>query len=176
LCQPLYLACVLLLVFNDHLLKRHWPGGVSGKLSDFAGLCFFPVLVVSLLELARLLPPSPRARAFGLGGFGALSALAFALVETWAPATTAFRWAWGGLRWLPSALVQGHALPLRLAGQTPDAGDLWALPCAFAGFLWHERACQRAPRAALGDGAQPARPGLTRSRGERSMLPREAAR
>jgi hypothetical protein len=43
--HPLPLATVLLLAVNDHLLKARWPGLLTGKLSDFAGLFFFPLLL-----------------------------------------------------------------------------------------------------------------------------------
>ena len=32
-----------LLVFNDAVIKNHWPGVISGKLSDFAIVLYFPV-------------------------------------------------------------------------------------------------------------------------------------
>jgi hypothetical protein len=36
-----------LLVFNDAVLKLHWPGVISGKLSDFAVVLYFPFLVTA---------------------------------------------------------------------------------------------------------------------------------
>ena len=48
-----------LLVLNDAVLKRHWPGTISGKLSDFAVVLYFPFLVTATLAVltqpARLL-------------------------------------------------------------------------------------------------------------------------
>lgn len=41
------LAVVVLFV-NDHLLKHAFPGLVTGKLSDVAGMIFFPVLLAAL--------------------------------------------------------------------------------------------------------------------------------
>ncbi|MFB4276114.1 hypothetical protein ACBJ59_12535 [Nonomuraea sp. MTCD27] len=38
-------AGVLVLLVNDHLLKQAWPGFVTGKLSDVAGLLVAPALV-----------------------------------------------------------------------------------------------------------------------------------
>src|SRR3990170_4705762 len=63
--HPLTLACIGLLLVNDHFLKRLYPSTLTGKLSDFAGLFFFPFLLTALLGLAgfalsRLLTPSPR--------------------------------------------------------------------------------------------------------------------
>lgn len=51
---PIPLAFVLLMLVNDCVLKRTWPGLVSGKLSDVA-LCFFlPLYGSAILSLARL--------------------------------------------------------------------------------------------------------------------------
>jgi len=63
--HPLTLTCIGLLLVNDHILKRLYPSALTGKLSDFAGLFFFPFLLTALLGLAgsplsQLLTPSPR--------------------------------------------------------------------------------------------------------------------
>jgi hypothetical protein len=49
LARPLPLAAVLVLVLNDHVLKGAGilPGWLTGKLSDVAGLFFFPVLLAT---------------------------------------------------------------------------------------------------------------------------------
>jgi hypothetical protein len=60
LCHPLPLAAVLVLAVNDHLLKGSGilPGWLTGKLSDFAGLFFFPVLLAAIVRGAlRLAGP-----------------------------------------------------------------------------------------------------------------------
>jgi len=49
--HPVTLACVLLLVVNDWVLKRHWPGVVTGKLSDIAGLVFAPLVLSGVIGL-----------------------------------------------------------------------------------------------------------------------------
>lgn len=36
--HPSFLSCVILLGVNDHLLKAHYPGWWTGKLSDAAGM------------------------------------------------------------------------------------------------------------------------------------------
>ena len=63
LVQPLTLASVALLLLNDHILKWLIPSWLTGKLSDFAGLFFFPYLVLAFaslpgLALARLRRPT----------------------------------------------------------------------------------------------------------------------
>jgi hypothetical protein len=40
--SPLVMASIVVLLVNDHLLKAAAPSWVTGKLSDFAGLFFFP--------------------------------------------------------------------------------------------------------------------------------------
>lgn len=52
LVHPLPLAAIVVLVINDHALKGSGvvPAWVTGKLSDFAGLFFFPVLLVVVFE------------------------------------------------------------------------------------------------------------------------------
>ncbi|WP_181019641.1 hypothetical protein [Nonomuraea typhae] len=52
LCHPATLAATLVLLVNDHVLKQAWPGFVTGKLSDVAGLLVAPALL-SLLLLRR---------------------------------------------------------------------------------------------------------------------------
>ncbi|WP_188188848.1 hypothetical protein [Nonomuraea sp. SYSU D8015] len=42
-------AGVIVLLVNDHLLKQVWPGFVTGKLSDVAGLVVAPALLALLL-------------------------------------------------------------------------------------------------------------------------------
>lgn len=55
LCEhPLVLTAVFLVAVNDHILKQSvLAGAVTGKLSDFAGLFFFPFLLLDLLSLVR---------------------------------------------------------------------------------------------------------------------------
>lgn len=54
LVRPWPILSLVVLAVNDHLLKGSGllPGLVTGKLSDFAGLLFFPLLLVTLWDLA----------------------------------------------------------------------------------------------------------------------------
>lgn len=52
LAHPVPLAAIAVLVVNDHWAKVACPGLVTGKLSDFAGMVFFPLFVVAAVELA----------------------------------------------------------------------------------------------------------------------------
>ncbi|GAA3143460.1 hypothetical protein [Nonomuraea roseoviolacea] len=50
LCHPVTVAGVVVLLLNDHLLKQTWPGFVTGKLSDVAGLVVAPPLAALLFR------------------------------------------------------------------------------------------------------------------------------
>lgn len=49
--HPLSLFSIMLLLVNDHILKVVAPSYLTGKLSDFAGLFFFPYLLAGLFGL-----------------------------------------------------------------------------------------------------------------------------
>ena len=113
LLHPATLAAIGLLVLNDHVLKAAFPGLITGKLSDLAGLAFFPILLVSGWELALALlgrwdRPSSRALTIAIGA----TAAAFALVKTVPVAAGAFAWGLGLAQWL-------LALPVRLLADGP---------------------------------------------------------
>src|SRR5919106_2448782 len=61
--HPVVVASVVLLLANDHVFKLRWPSVVTGKVSDVAGLVFFPVLLFSFAELCSAVlhrrAPSP---------------------------------------------------------------------------------------------------------------------
>jgi hypothetical protein len=121
LWHPLPLGAVLLLLLNDHLLKGSGllPGVLTGKLSDVAGLFFFPLLLEALLEQAL-----PRARRLPEIAVAATAA-AFAAVKTLAPVN---RWA---------SLFGTLVL---------DPTDLWALVALAPSWRWMRRARSAGPR------------------------------
>ena len=129
--HPVALGAVLVLVVNDHVLKAHVPGVITGKLSDVAGMVFFPLLLVTLLD--------PLFRGRWLLPFACLATgVAFALVKTTAVGHDAYVLVWGSLRWPLRALravVAGNALPSpgRVAC-VMDATDLLAIP--FVGIAY----------------------------------------
>jgi len=81
--HPASLLSIGLLLLNDHVLKVVGPSWLTGKLSDFAGLFFFPFVLAVLLSLLLdplRVPPRRIARvAFGL------TAAWFALIKTAPP-------------------------------------------------------------------------------------------
>ncbi|MFG2047126.1 hypothetical protein ACGFIW_06820 [Micromonospora sp. NPDC048935] len=76
--HPSTLLALVLLLVNDHVLKPAFPGPLTGKLSDVAGLVLAPPLVAVLLTL--LVPRLP-ARAAALAGLVVVGA-GFALVKS----------------------------------------------------------------------------------------------
>lgn len=49
--HPATLLSIALLLINDHVLKAIGPAWLTGKLSDFAGLFFFPFIIAAGLSL-----------------------------------------------------------------------------------------------------------------------------
>jgi hypothetical protein len=111
LLHPLPLVAILLTAINDHVLKGSGllPGWLTGKLSDFTGLFFFPVAAAAVLRAK-----GTAARTIIVAATGAL----FALFKT-SPAACA---------WLAP-----------LARVTPDITDLIALPMVALAWLWMAR-------------------------------------
>lgn len=58
LVHPLSIAALLVLAVNDHVGKGVGPGWLTGKVSDFAGLFYFPFLVTLLVAIVAR--PSDR--------------------------------------------------------------------------------------------------------------------
>lgn len=128
---PLLLA-ILALALNDHVLKTTWPGLLTGKLSDFAGLFAFPLVVWGGVDL--LAGPRARARLPLLGALALLTVASFALLKTSSSARALYVDAYAAFGW-PTAVA-------------PDLTDLACLPMpllAWAYGVWH---LQR-PSAAL---------------------------
>lgn len=151
LLHPAMLLALGLLILNDHVLKAAYPGAVTGKLSDLAGLAFFPILLVGAWEIVLAVTGSWRGP-----GNGALavavgsSAAVFALVKTWPVAAQAFAWGLGLAQWLltlPARLLDGAPLPPVVATVVVvDPTDLVALVAlAIPTWIGMERA--RAERA-----------------------------
>jgi hypothetical protein len=139
LLHPAVLLAIVALILNDHVLKAAWPGLVTGKLSDVAGLAFFPVLLVAGWELARTglggwAGPSRRALVVAVAGTGVV----FGLAKTSSLGRDAVAWGLGALQWLvaePVALLRGGQADLRPVVIVQDPGDLIAL-AALAIALW----------------------------------------
>jgi hypothetical protein len=94
LLHPLPLFAILVLVVNDHVLKLHFAGFLTGKLSDIAGLAFFPCMLESAYEQLRFraaaFAPSSRVTAWCV----LVTGLVFSAVQLWEPASEAYATAW----------------------------------------------------------------------------------
>jgi hypothetical protein len=128
-----FVVGVLLLALNDHVLKAAWPGWWTGKLSDAAGMVFFPLLLQSVWELAT--QAAGRWKGHRLGVTTAcvvLTGTVFTLVKTIPQAAHAYRVTWGVLRWpleLGSACWHNQSVPtLGRVQLTMDASDVLVLP------------------------------------------------
>ena len=122
LCNPVPLAAVLVLAVNDHVLKRAGvlPPTVTGKLSDFAGLFFFPLLISALIRLGRRLAGRGADDNSLISGFSITSTAAvFAGIKV-SPTFNAF-----------IASVWGS--------NSLDATDLWALLALIPSWFWMRR-------------------------------------
>jgi hypothetical protein len=137
--HPAMLVAMGTLIVNDHVLKGLYPGLLTGKLSDVAGLLFFPVFLQGLWELGL----SCRRRAWQrsdrvLHVCAVLTGAVFAFVKLSALGAALYRSTLGALHGLPTALVdfvRGEAPRLPLAKLTQDPSDVWALPAIWVG-LW----------------------------------------
>ena len=148
LLHPLPLAGVVLLLLNDHLLKEAIPGIITGKLSDLAGLLFFPLLLQALWEwstawFSTSWKPSRRVLWFSVVATG----LAFSSIQLWAPATELYVWGLGYLQWPfrqgMSLLSGGGWLQPRQVMMVPDPTDLLALPALLVSLMVGDRRLQR---------------------------------
>lgn len=127
--HPAPLAALAALALNDHLLKARFGNFVTGKLSDVAGMIFFPLLLVSLHELllrarGRYVGPSRRALVASVIATGAV----FAAVKLSPDAALAWRWALGALQWPARALLAGRLVDVAPVAHVVDPTDLVALP------------------------------------------------
>jgi hypothetical protein len=136
LASPVTVASLVLLALNDHVLKQTWPGWVTGKLSDVAGLVVAPAVLAVALAVAAV--RRPHALAVLLTGAG------FVIVKATELGAEVASAAWSAAGWtsyvrhdltdllaLPALLVplRLHRLallprPLRRAQATATVGAL----------------------------------------------------
>jgi hypothetical protein len=140
LLHPLSVAAVVVLLVNDHLWKALSPGWATGKVSDFAGLAFFPLVLIGTFEVVlfaagRWNGPSRRLAVLA----SAATAAAFTFVKLTEVGSSAWSLATGVVQWAPATavgLLNGEqAQPLHGTLVVRDPTDLIALPFVMVG-LW----------------------------------------
>jgi hypothetical protein len=123
------IASIALLLINDHLLKHYFPSSLTGKLSDFAGLYFFPFLIALLLSL---LLNSSEKRLRLVGRFSFLLVAAFFIMIKTVP------WVNDSLESVLSSLTGKPSVILL------DGSDLIALTILIPSWrLWNRRTGSR---------------------------------
>ncbi len=125
LSHPLTVLAVGTLLVNDHILKARYPSWVTGKLSDAAGLVFFPLVVGALVESA--IPAARRRPLLVLVMVGLTVGSFFGAIQLIPAATEAYQLAMGALR-LPFRVIVDPAARFTPVAATPDPTDLVALP------------------------------------------------
>ena len=140
-------VAVAVLLVNDHVLKHALPGLLTGKLSDVAGMTFFPVLLAALLWAlvpARHRSDAAHDRLLALACFA--TAVVFTLTKTTALGNEAYRVGWGALQWPYRALlVLAHHRTLpRLARVVlvRDPSDVLAVPFVLVAYAAGRRSGQ----------------------------------
>jgi len=81
--NPVTWLSIVLLLINDHILKNVSPSWLTGKLSDFAGIFFFPFIIAAGLSvfLAKF---NLTTRHIGQLAFGVIATW-FILLKTFQP-------------------------------------------------------------------------------------------
>jgi hypothetical protein len=134
LLGPIALAAIAVLVVNDHVLKAAMPGVVTGKLSDVAGMVFFPLLLAAAAEHAGI---RRGTRTIAIAAIA--TGLVFAAVKLVPVAGDAYRVGLAALQWPFRALagvIDGSGVPpVGRVHLTADASDLVALPALIVPLL-----------------------------------------
>lgn len=135
LLHPVSLAAIAVLAVNDHLTKGLLPGAITGKLSDVAGMIFFPLVLWALTELALRLTGRHDRRPGHLYASLAATALIFAAINVSDAAGDAYAWTVAALQWPFRAALAGEVIPLHPVAHVVDPTDLIALPALLVA-LW----------------------------------------
>ena len=124
--HPVSVTALLVLLLNDHVLKTAWPGPLTGKLSDVAGLALAPPVITAAISL--LVPRLPVRRVAGAAVVTIGMAFALAKVSATGASVVTGVWSWA---WGPVIVRR-------------DPTDLLALP-ALAISWWAWRRVRRYP-------------------------------
>ncbi|MBI5033144.1 MAG: hypothetical protein HZB51_21705 [Chloroflexi bacterium] len=128
LVHPITLLSIGLLLVNDHVLKVTSPSWLTGKLSDFAGLFFFPFLLAIALGFV-----------FRRGSHKTIGWLAFGITAIWFALIKTTTWGNGLTEEFVSRLV---GVPVQIV---LDPTDLIALSVLYPAWRLWNRAEQARP-------------------------------
>ena len=136
------LGAVVVLIINDHFLKAAWPGVVTGKVSDFAGLLFFPLFLQGAVEvisslLGRWRGPSERVLLVAV----ALTGVVFTSIKTLPMANELAAGMLGLAQFLVGQLTASASVP-HAASIALDPRDLVALPMLALAYVIGRRRIQ----------------------------------
>jgi len=126
--HPVALIALAVLVANDRWLKSAWPGFVTGKLSDCAGLVLLPIGLLSLTEILRRICRKPMIWRYDAVIWVTLSVVGFVFVKVTPAGNDAYTWVVGAIRWPLQALSHSGSTPqMRPILVSRDRADLLAL-------------------------------------------------
>ncbi len=154
--HPVALTGLVVLLLNDHVLKAAAPGFVTGKLSDLAGMAFFPFLLLAARDVLLRRPPTARSAWVA----AVVTASTFTAVKLSDPARDVYATVVGRLRYPADALLTGTGSPVPVVIQ-PDPGDVvTVVACAAVVLVVTRTRSRRTPltRAACVSTASAARP------------------
>jgi hypothetical protein len=140
--HPFAICALVVLAVNDHLLKPAFPGMLTGKLSDVAGLILVPFYIGGAAEiLAWMAGRSWRISPRGIGILAVATGIGFAAVKVDAGAHLVYEETLGVAQWaltLPIGLFLGGPIgPPRPVALVGDPSDLLALP-VLAVVIWSQ--------------------------------------
>ena len=137
--HPAVILAVSVMVLNDHVFKVIWPSVLTGKVSDVAGLFFFPLAVQALYEFVTIAVGRPRVdRGPVLVIAIIVTGASFSLMKLSPSVGDIYRGLLGDLQWLvglPLAIVSGSTTTSGVVRMTPDPTDLVALPVLGLAYL-----------------------------------------
>lgn len=139
LLSPVFLLSLAALLFNDLYLKPYHPGVVSGLLSDFAGIVFFPIFLVAVAEFILFFTPDRR---LATPSWFFISTVCIAVLFVVMKFTE-----WGEAIYIsavePVVALTGNWLSLGTTGLVADPLDLLALlliPVPYmVGRMWRQK-------------------------------------
>jgi hypothetical protein len=143
-------------VANDHWLKAAWPGPVTGKLSDVAGLVLAPLVLQAAVEVVTgLRRPAWRPSRAVLVGSVAIVGTVFAAINLFPLAADAYRVGLGAAQWpfraLAAVLASAPIPAVAPVALVLDPTDLVTLPGLLVPLVLGWRRAERLDRTLPGE-------------------------